>query len=148
MNEKLTVDIITNTGDNEATVNQLTAIVGLGDGLAQYLLSEMLAGGFGVEPDPAASAHWRLMAAASQANPGAQFRVATMYRDGDGVLQDQVLSYMWFNLAAAQGDQQARLERDALARDMDRDQVAEAQRLARGWRPLACGGPIACIRDQ
>ena len=37
LNEKLTVDIMTNTGDNEATVNQLTAIVGLGDGLAQYL---------------------------------------------------------------------------------------------------------------
>lgn len=40
---------------------------------------------------------------------------------------------MWFNLAAAQGDDLAVRNRDDLARLMTPEQVAEAQRRAREW---------------
>ena len=46
-----------------------------------------------------------------------------------------VLAHMWFNLAAAQGDKQAAADRDAIAAKMTPDQIAEAQRMARDWKP-------------
>ena len=45
---------------------------------------------------------------------------------------------MWFNLAAARGgeDRDAAVEfRDRAAKLMTPDQIAEAQRLAREWKP-------------
>ena len=55
-----------------------------------------------------------------------------------GVPQDYVLAHMWFNLSAAQGDDpQAGKYRDALAGKMTADQLTEAQRLARAWKPLS-----------
>ena len=60
-----------------------------------------------------------------------------MYAQGVGVPQDHVLAHMWFNLSAAQGDdpQQAGKYRDSMAGKMTPDQLAEAQRLAREWKP-------------
>jgi len=42
---------------------------------------------------------------------------------------------MWFNLAATQGNEYAKKERDILAAEVTREQIAEAQRLAREWKP-------------
>ncbi len=58
-----------------------------------------------------------------------------MYAKGQGVPQDYVLAHMWFNLAGAQGDKKARKDRDLAASHMTPDQIAEAQRLAREWKP-------------
>ena len=55
-----------------------------------------------------------------------------MYVSGQGVLQDYAQAYMWFDLAAANGDW-ARPKRDSLAAKMTAEQIAEAQRLAREW---------------
>ncbi len=44
-----------------------------------------------------------------------------------------MLAYMWFNLAAAQGDQAAPRDKDILEQQMTREQIAEAQRLSREW---------------
>ena len=41
---------------------------------------------------------------------------------------------MWFNLAAAQGNESAKKNCDIAASHMTRDQLAQAQRLAREWR--------------
>jgi TPR repeat protein len=58
-----------------------------------------------------------------------------MYNNGQGVPQDYVLTHMWFNLSAAQGDQAAAKNRDDVAKLMTPAQIAEAQKLAREWRP-------------
>jgi hypothetical protein len=42
---------------------------------------------------------------------------------------------MWFSLAAANGMDAAGKARDQLAAQMTPDQIAEAQRLAREWKP-------------
>ena len=55
--------------------------------------------------------------------------------NGQGVTQDYVQAHMWFNLAAAQGDEIPRKNRDAVAERMTSEQIAEAQRLAREWKP-------------
>jgi len=52
-----------------------------------------------------------------------------------GVPQDDVLAYMWFNLAAARGEKYAGDLRDDLAQHMTSEQIAEAQKLARDWKP-------------
>ena len=56
-----------------------------------------------------------------------------MYENGQGVPKGYSQAYMWFNLAAAQGDEIAAKLRDKLAKSMTPDQVAEAQRLASEW---------------
>ena len=56
-----------------------------------------------------------------------------MYADGAGVPQDNVLASIWFNLAAAQGNEDGQKGRDLVASQMTPDQIAEAQRMAREW---------------
>jgi TPR repeat protein len=59
------------------------------------------------------------------------------YQDGKGVPQDFTAAYAWFSLAAAR-DLSPSLparERDDLAAQMTREQVAEGQRMAREWKP-------------
>jgi TPR repeat protein len=68
-----------------------------------------------------------------QGNAEAQFSLGFMYRRGDGVPQDYVQAHMWANLAAAQGNEDARGARDVIAFMMTPSQIEEAQRLAREW---------------
>jgi uncharacterized protein len=42
---------------------------------------------------------------------------------------------MWFNLAAARGIKEAMTNRDKVAKHMTPAQIAEAQKLAREWKP-------------
>ena len=58
-----------------------------------------------------------------------------MYVKGQGVPQDYVIAHMWFNLAAARGKKNAVKARDIVAAQMTPAQIAEAQKLAREWKP-------------
>ena len=49
--------------------------------------------------------------AAEQGNARAQNNLGTMYQNGRGVAQNYVQAHKWFNLAAAQGVEPARLTR-------------------------------------
>jgi uncharacterized protein len=77
-----------------------------------------------------------LRLAANQGNDLAQRRLGQMYERGEGVQQDYVKAHMWYSLGSANGGVEAgpRL-RDALAKRMEPDQIAEAQKLAREWKP-------------
>ncbi len=72
---------------------------------------------------------------AEQGDAHAQNNLGVMYFLGKGVPEDFVRAHMWFNLAAAQGDELARINRDRLTEQMTPVQLAEAQRLAREWKP-------------
>ena len=72
---------------------------------------------------------------AQQGNALAQLNLGVMYSKGLGVPQDYVQAHMWVNLAAAQGDENARKARDKLAEKMPPAQITEARRLAREWKP-------------
>jgi len=80
------------------------------------------------------AARWYRKAAEQGCAP-AQCDLGRMYADGRGVPQDYVLAHMWFNLAGASGDTEGIKCRDAVAGKMTRSQIAEAQRLAREWKP-------------
>ena len=72
---------------------------------------------------------------AEQGYPLAQATLGLMYAEGQGVPQDYVLAHMWMNLAVAKGVQEVVKGRDLLEKNMTTDQIAEAQRLAREWKP-------------
>jgi TPR repeat protein len=94
----------------------------------------MYALGQGVPLNYAEALKWFRLAA-DQGRADAQALLGHMYADGQGVPQDYVSAHMWFNLSAAQGEQQAARERDNIATRMTPAQIAEAQKLAREWRP-------------
>ena len=73
--------------------------------------------------------------AADQGSADAQNNLGVAYLKGDGVPQDFVRAHMWFNLSAAQGKKSAAKNRDRIAALMTPAQIAEAQTLAREWRP-------------
>ncbi len=63
---------------------------------------------------------------AEQGLADAQFNLGFMHEQGKGVLEDFVSACAWFDLVAAQGDDNARERRDTLRDSMTRDQIAEA----------------------
>ena len=77
--------------------------------------------------------------AADQGYALAPFHLGEMYTFGQGVPQDYVQAHMWYNLAAAQGEADvAKLSaknRDLVAEQMTPKQIAQAQELARNWKP-------------
>jgi TPR repeat protein len=90
--------------------------------------------GHGVPQDYAATVKWFRLAA-EQDYAIAQSGLGVMYGKGLGVPQDYVQAHMWLNLAAAQGYKDAATSRDNAATFMTPAQMAEAQMLAREWRP-------------
>ena len=52
-----------------------------------------------------------------------------------GVQQNYVQAHKWWNLAAVSGDKDAIKNRDIVAGKMTPPQIAEAQKLAREWKP-------------
>jgi hypothetical protein len=56
-----------------------------------------------------------------------------MYGNGESVPKDLVRAHMWFNLAAASGQDGAADARRKKESYMTKEQVAEAEKLAREW---------------
>ncbi len=77
---------------------------------------------------------------AEQGHALAQTILGHMYVHGLGVPQDYVQAHMWLNLAASRFPQgtdrdMAVKDRDIVAAKMTPAQIAEAQKLAREWKP-------------
>ena len=117
---------------------------GHADGM--ILLGFMLEVGQGGPKDYAEAMKW-YRTAADQGNADAQYALGDMYEEGKGVPQNYVRAHMWYNLAASQYASSPHYElyerdresaeklRDLLARKMTSAQIAEAQKLAREWKP-------------
>ena len=61
------------------------------------------------------------------------YELGLIYRTGHGVAIDQVQSYVWLNLAAAAGIQQAVAAREEVMRSLNGKQLAQAQKASREW---------------
>jgi hypothetical protein len=113
-----------------------------GDADAQFQVGVMHDEGRIVPQDHAEAASWYARAAA-RGNAQAQYNLGLAYAKGEGVDQDNVRAHMWLNLAAsrfAASDSFSRgavagRSRDVVAGKMTRDEVVEAQRMAREWKP-------------
>jgi TPR repeat protein len=105
-----------------------------GHARAQYNLGFMYNDGQGVPQDYAEAVEW-YRKAADQGYVRAQYNLGVMYNDGTGIPQDYVQAHKWFNLSATKGDAHAVKARDIVAAKMTPAQIAEAQKLAREWKP-------------
>ena len=70
----------------------------------------------------------------------AQYNLGLMYEDGQGVPQDNIQAYVWFNLAAAHMDpgpnrNLAVHNRDRVAKRLTPPPTEPHQDLARTWQP-------------
>ena len=101
---------------------------------ARFNIAIMYRNGWGVAPDDARALTWTRKAAA-QGYADAQVNLGFRYANGHGVRRDLVRAHMWSNLAAAQGVEMAMDNRAIVARRMTPAEIAEAQRLAREWKP-------------
>ena len=126
-------------GDYAAALKEWRPLAEQGNAGAQYNLGQMYIYGRGVPEDYAEAAKW-YRKAAEQGHANAQYNLGVMYDNGQGVPQDYVQAHMWYNLSAAgsppsEDRDSAAENRDIVAELMTREQIAEAQRLARDWKP-------------
>lgn len=126
-------------GDDAAAVRFLLPLAESGDGRAQFALGYIYDTANGMPQDDATASKW-YRKAADQGVAGAQYNLGAMYADGHGVPRDYVEAYEWLSVVVARST--AAQERDAalkarylVAAKMTRMQVAEAEKLAREWKP-------------
>ena len=125
--------------DDREAVQWFRRAADQGDVSARFYLGVIYSEGEGVPQDYTEAAKWFRLAA-DQGDPQAQYNLGLAYTQGQGVPQNNVNAHMWFNLAAARfpdarGRDLAVTNRDVVANKMTPDQVTEAQKLAREWRP-------------
>ena len=121
-------------GDYVTALRLMRPLAEQGQTNAQFSIGMMYAIGKGVRHDYIEAVKW-FRKAAEQGDASAQNSLGSMYLNGYGVLQDFVEAHKWFNLAAARGDKHAEKNRVTVSIAMTRTQIAEAQRLAREWKP-------------
>ena len=68
---------------------------------------------------------------AKTGNAMAQAMLGSMYRMGEGVLQNNIIGYMWSNIASANGYKDGATIRDLLAKQMTPAAIEKAQAMAR-----------------
>jgi len=112
-----------------------------GEAIAQANLGAMYLEGKGVPQDYAEVAKWSRMAA-EQGNAIAQSILGMIHSEGLGVTKDYVEAYMWVTLSVAGSTdkqspffQQTADLRASIAKKMNPQQIAEAQRRAKEWKP-------------
>jgi len=109
-----------------------------GDAVAQATLGSRYFYGDGVLEDYLEAVKW-YRTAAEQGNPRAQFSLGRMYLYGRGVPINNVQAHMWCNLAASKltGEGRGRAVgcRDGARTNLSTEEINEAQRLARQFKP-------------
>ena len=110
------------------------------DAAAQFYLGVMYSEGQGVPQDYAEAVKWYRLAA-DQGDAQAQYNLGLVYANGEAGQSDSISAYVWFNLATARlaaSDPRRRVavsSRDAVASKMTPDQITEAQKRSREWKP-------------
>lgn len=122
--------------DDAESVKWLLRAAEKGNAMAQVALGGAYRFGRGVTQDFAEGARWSRKAA-EQGNPDGQFQLGYAYSTGQGVPLDYVQAHKWLNLAAAKGNTDAAQYRGQVAGSMTPEQIAEAEKLKREWKPTA-----------
>src|SRR6266436_4463782 len=110
---------------------------GQGFAPSQYQLGNCYLQGTGV-PKNIEEGIKRIRGAAESGLAAAQNKLAACYQKGEGVPKDEVQAYKWFALSAAQDDEHAldiKVSLATLESRLTKDQITEAQRLAREFKP-------------
>ena len=128
------------SGDYATALRLWQALAEQGNATAQFNIAHLYRKGYdGVPQDHAEALKWYRLAA-EQGTAEAQTALGFMFTTGRGVSLDYVRAHMWLSIAASrlppgEGHDLAVGGRDAVAAEMTPAQLAEAQKLARDWRP-------------
>ncbi|WP_104662762.1 peptidoglycan-binding protein [Ensifer adhaerens] len=109
------------------------ASAGQGNASAMHNLAVMLASGRDGAPDFNEATKW-FAKAAELGIRDSQFNLAVLYARGNGVPQDLTESYKWFSAAAREGDLDAGVKRDEVAKAMKPEQLESAKAKAEAWK--------------
>ena len=125
-------------GDYATALIEFRVVAEQGDAVAQTLLGSMHMNGEGVARDWAEAVKWFHLAA-EQGQAVAQYSLGVMYTCSLCGFLDYVQAHKWYSLAALRFSGEDRDDaargRDNVEAKMSPDQVAEAERLAREWKP-------------
>ncbi len=117
-------------GDYQTAWEELMPLAEGGDANAQAFIGLMYIQRNGVlHQDDVEAVKW-LRLAADQGQKLAQGELALMYEKGEGVLQNNVLAHMWYNISSANGMSYASKRRDEIALKMTREDISKAQAMA------------------
>jgi TPR repeat protein len=125
--------------DSSDALNWYKKAADHGSAAGQRAVGDFYHKGRGVKADAAEAARWYRRAADGD-DIRAQYQLGQMYFDGTGIPRDYVSAYMWFTLAAGQAplidNRKGLLElRNIAAARMTQEQLAEAQRRVKAWKP-------------
>ncbi len=70
---------------------------------------------------------------AGQGDADAQYNLGFMYATGHGISRDYVQACLWLKLAAENNHEDAKYDLAVTEGKLTKDQIAEAERLAREW---------------
>lgn len=98
-----------------------------GDAEAEYQMGMLNAQDRVGMPSTAGQSHYWFTQAASKGHVKAQYNLGVMYAQGDGVVQNLIEAYIWFNLASAQRMDGAGQARDMVATSLTPDALMKAQ---------------------
>jgi len=123
--------------DYKKAVKWYTKSAEQGDATAQYNLGVMYDSGQDVIQDYKEAVKWYIKAA-EQGFSKAQYMLGhTYHMEGRGVIQDNVMAHMYFNIASVSGDKDERTDaigmRDVVEVWMTPSQIEKAQGLALEW---------------
>jgi len=116
-----------------------------GSSSAPCSLAMMYEHGLGAAPqDYEEAAKWYRLAA-ERGDFIAQSSLSTLYADGKGVPQDIISAHMWSNVAALQGYEDAKIDRDELEMKMTSEQIEQAQKQAAEFQADLAGSLGALV---
>ena len=113
-----------------------------GDAQAVFMMGVVYEGGIG-EPRSLVEALKWYRKAADRGFYASIMKVANMYGKGQGTAKDLAQAYLWFSIAELRvpkdsGDRyEIPIVKDKLASQMTKEQVADAERKAKAWKPVA-----------
>ena len=121
---------------NPKTAMELLALAAKGgNSVAMHDLGHYYAiGAQGREANINQAATW-FHKAAERGIVDSQFNLGVLYMEGSGVKRDLVQSYVWFSLAAAQGDKIAKQRVEMVGLDLSKQQQAQANARLKAFAP-------------
>ena len=117
------------TQDYKEAVKWYQLAVEQGDATAGHQLGVMHHYGWGVKTNYKEALKFYRLAAPQVVQ--SQYSLGAMYYQGQGVDQDIVIAYMWFYVAAENGNPRSKGNINVLAKEMKPKQIAKAEKLAR-----------------
>ena len=122
-----------NRGDYSNALVSFHTLAEQGSTRAQHYLGEMYSHGHGVPRHSETALRW-YEEAAQGGHRGAQVQLASLFFAGvEGIAPDLAKAHAWLSVAAANGDQDAALQRDEAAQAMPLDELEKAKVLYQTW---------------